>query len=214
MATPEVTARGPEAVDGRVLRGERTRSSIVAALLALLDEGEARPTARQIAERAGVSVRSIFQHFDDLEGLYGDLVKIQATRVQPLVDALPAGGDLHSRAAGLAHQRAQLFEAITPVRRAVGTRSRQSPVLARRIRELSDVLFDQVKAHFAEELGSEELAAEELGADSQRALALALDALCSFETWERLRDHHGVDVEDAEAYLRVAIVRLLEPRTR
>ena len=79
-------------VDGRTLRGERTRSAIVEALIGLLHDGEERPTAKQIAQRAGVSVRSIFQHFDDLEGLYADLVKVQAARVEPLVEAMEHGG--------------------------------------------------------------------------------------------------------------------------
>ena len=125
--------------DGRVRRGERTRAAIVEALLGLVADGELHPTARQIAQRAGVSVRSIFQHFDDLEGLYGDLVRVQAARVQPLVEDLRSEGSLDERIDALVRQRAALFEAITPMRHAIGTRARRSPTLTRRVRELSEV---------------------------------------------------------------------------
>ena len=42
------------AADGRVLRGERNRQAIVDALLALYEEGVLRPSANEVAERAGV----------------------------------------------------------------------------------------------------------------------------------------------------------------
>lgn len=188
-------------VDGRTLRGERTRTSIVEALIGLLQEGEERPTAKHIAQRAGVSVRSIFQHFDDLEGLYADLVKVQASRVEPLVEAMEPGGDLPTRCAALANQRARLFEAIRPIRHAVGTRARTSPVIAQRIHDLSARLESQVREQFAAELA---------GPDGE-TLAVALDVLASFDAWDHLRGHHGLDPEAAEGVLRASLERLLAP---
>ena len=69
-------------IDGRTARSQRTRSAIVAACIELVEEGDLRPTAPRVAERAGVSVRSVFQHFDDLEGLFaavGDRVRMTLT---------------------------------------------------------------------------------------------------------------------------------------
>src|SRR3954468_21692708 len=56
-------------VDGRRLRSERTRRLIVEAYMALVRETGQMPTAVQIAERAGYSVRSIFERFPDLTAL-------------------------------------------------------------------------------------------------------------------------------------------------
>src|SRR5258707_1384214 len=56
----------PASIDGRRLRSERTRQYIIGAYLALLSEGPRVPTAMQIAERAGYSVRSLFERFPDL----------------------------------------------------------------------------------------------------------------------------------------------------
>ena len=43
-------------LDGRLARSARTRHAVVDALLDLLGEGDLRPTAARIAERAGVSL--------------------------------------------------------------------------------------------------------------------------------------------------------------
>jgi TetR/AcrR family transcriptional regulator of autoinduction and epiphytic fitness len=200
-AGEDTSANARGQVDGRTLRGERTRTAIVEALIGLLHEGEERPTAKQIAHRAGVSVRSIFQHFDDLEGLYADLVKVQAARVEPLVEAIDPGGDLGARCAALARQRAALFEAIRPIRHAVGTRARTSPVIAERIRDLSDRLERQVREQFTEELAGAEGA----------LLAVAVDVVASFDAWDHLRGHHGLDPELAERVLCRSVERLLSP---
>ena len=90
------------ATDGRVRRGERTRTAIVDALLALLHQGVLTPTAAQIAEGAGVSVRSVFQHFEDLDALHLELAAEQARRVQPLLDPPDATGSLDERIADVA----------------------------------------------------------------------------------------------------------------
>jgi TetR/AcrR family transcriptional regulator, regulator of autoinduction and epiphytic fitness len=189
----------PRSVDGRVRRGERTRLAIVEALLELLSEGDVTPTTRQIATRAGVSVRSVFQHFEDLETLFAALVQVQAARVQPLVDSLDPDGDLERRIDSLVRQRSGLFEAIAPIRHALGARARDSAALAGRIRDLSDVLYEQVRGQFRGELN---------GADGER-LALAVDVLCSYASWDHLRRHQGATVEQAGDVLRGSLERSL-----
>jgi len=57
-------------IDGRSARALRTREAIVDACVSLIEDGELRPTAPRVAERAGVSVRSVFQHFADLPALH------------------------------------------------------------------------------------------------------------------------------------------------
>ena len=93
------TIMGMTAIDGRTARAVRTREAIVDACIALVDEGDVRPTALKVAERAGVSVRSVFQHFDDLEGLYAAIANRLVDRlggVKVVVDAeLPLGAAHH-----------------------------------------------------------------------------------------------------------------------
>jgi TetR/AcrR family transcriptional regulator, regulator of autoinduction and epiphytic fitness len=72
-------------VDGRSLRRERNRDAVIKALLDLIREGNFEPGGAEIAERAGVSHRSVFRYFDDL----GDLVRTAITH--ELTEAIPLG---------------------------------------------------------------------------------------------------------------------------
>ena len=55
----------------------RTRATILEALLALVRTGALNPTAAEIAREAGVSLRSISQHFPTRGELYGAAVEQQ-----------------------------------------------------------------------------------------------------------------------------------------
>ena len=121
----------PKTGDGRVARGERTRRALAEALIALLEEGDAQPTARRIAERAGVSLRLVFHHFDDLESILRDAVRIQEQRhwrhVRPVESTLPvrrAGGPDGAPA------RPRCSEATAPVRRSAELLTHSSPTVA------------------------------------------------------------------------------------
>src|SRR5450432_1696016 len=58
-----------EPADGRAARSHRSRRAIVDAMRALHAEGDLRPTAPRVAGRAGVSLRTVWQHFADMETL-------------------------------------------------------------------------------------------------------------------------------------------------
>jgi AcrR family transcriptional regulator len=189
-------------VDGRVRRGERTRDSIVHALLDLLNDGVVEPTSQQIATAAGVSVRSIFQHFDDLEALYGDLARAQDERTRPWFEQLEAEGDLDARLAALARHRRELFEHISPVRHAIGSRARTSEALAARLADVDAQLRAQVERQFAPEL------AERRGAARARLLDV-VDLLWSFDSWDRLRTAQHLGAEAAARTLASATAELL-----
>lgn len=104
--------------DGRTLRSLRTREAIVDATIGLLETGDLRPTAPRVADQANVSVRSVFQHFDDLETLHAAVVERLVDRVAVLVVPVDAHLPLEVRIYRFVQQRAQLLEAVTPIRRA------------------------------------------------------------------------------------------------
>src|SRR3954469_16657881 len=62
-------ALAAEQVDGRRLRREQNREAVVDALVALFEEGSYTPSTNEIAERAGISPRSLFRYFDDADDL-------------------------------------------------------------------------------------------------------------------------------------------------
>ncbi len=188
--------------DGRVLRGARTRQRIIEALLDLIHDGTPAPTTAQIAEQAGTSVRSVFQHFDDLEALYAGLVAEQAERVAPLLRAPRRDGSVEERIDALVEHRERLYEHISPVRHAIGTRAGCSPVLRVRLDELSSVLRRQVARQFDAEIA-------EPGTASSPAMLDAIDLVTSFEAWDRLRVAQGLDPRGASATMRAVLVAVL-----
>ncbi len=77
MPDPAVTPT----IDGRRLRGKRSRQGIVEAMIELVRSGNPEPTAEEVAARAGVAMRTVFRHFADMDSLYREISqKIQRQR--------------------------------------------------------------------------------------------------------------------------------------
>jgi TetR/AcrR family transcriptional regulator, regulator of autoinduction and epiphytic fitness len=190
-------------VDGRVLRGERTREAIVDALLACYEEGTLRPSVTEVAARAGVSARSVHNHFEDVENLRAQVAQRQWERYAHLAEREYVEGTLAARVGAIVAQRAELFDAVTPVRRAALLSVHDSPTIARSLRRLDRVLRRQVETAFAPELRR----------GAGRDLLDALDALLSWDTWHRLREAQGCSTARAIRVLTASVTTLLERPT-
>ena len=140
------------AIDGRTARALRTREAIVDASIALVDEGDLRPTAPRIAERAQVSVRSVFQHFDDLESLYAAVADRLVERLSGLTMTVDPAAPLARRLPEVVHQRAVILEAITPIRAAAAVHAPFSAEISRRLQAGHDFLRREIERLFAVEL--------------------------------------------------------------
>lgn len=180
-----------DTLDGRVARSARTREAVVAAFLDLVQEGNLRPTAKQVAERAGVSLRSVFQHFDDLETLFAEVADRQIERLKSLWPTPPPGSTFPERLAKFVAERSRLLEAISPVRRAAVLQEPFSEVVARRLNWVREAARAEVGAAFGPEFAGRS------AADRAELLA-ALDVATNWGTWEALRRQHGM-TEDAAA---------------
>jgi TetR/AcrR family transcriptional regulator of autoinduction and epiphytic fitness len=191
------------ALDGRHQRAERSRTAVVDALLSLYDDGILRPGVAEIAARAGVSPRSVFRHFDDLEALARAAIDRQWERVHSLFDAPSPEGDRGTRAAALVEQRLRLYAAVIGVARAAALLSLSSPVVASTLRARRRLLGDQVAALFEPELRARR-------GPARRELAAALEATASLENVDYLRSHAGLGAERAAAVVRRTLLALLE----
>jgi len=196
----------PEPSDGRARRSDRSRRAIVEALFALVGAGSLQPTAQQVADRAGVGIRSVFRHFEDMESLYAEIGARIRAAVAPLTEAPVPGGDLEQRAREVVSRRVALFERIAPYKRAADLQRRSSPFL----REGHRRVVRELRAAFGRCLPELERAPAEL--------AEALDLAVSFEAWDRLRSEQRLGPARARAVLErivLALVRDLpekEPR--
>lgn len=181
-------------IDGRLARSERSRRAVVGALLDLFEAGEMRPTAAQIAQRAGVSLRSVFQHFESLETLFAAAADLQMERLAPLLQPIATDGPFAARLADFVTRRARVLEAISPVRRASLRSEPFSNEVRTRLERARARGRREVELVFATELAP-------FAAAERRDVAAALGAAASWSTWEHLRRHQGLGVERARRVL-------------
>jgi TetR/AcrR family transcriptional regulator, regulator of autoinduction and epiphytic fitness len=189
-------------VDGRVERSERSRSAIVDAMLALLREGNVRPSAESIAAGAGVSMRTLFRHIDDLDELFAAAVEAQSHHLRDLHGMRPADGPLARRIDAVVAHRSRLYEEIGPVRRAAMREVSFHKAVAAGIERSGRELRQQVELVFEPELRA--------AGRRRRALSAAVDVATSWRAWEALRADQGLTVTEAEAATRFALLALLD----
>ena len=191
MATPSELP-----TDGRVQRSERSREAIVRAMLDLIGEGIASPTAQQVALRADVGVRTVFRHFSDMDTLFSKMNE----RLTDEVDALFVGdvqtGSLAERIDRLIDHRLQIFERLAPyLRSSAIQRARSSFLESQHDRNVRT--FRQDLRRWLPELES---APAEVGE--------GLEMLLSFEAFDRLRSDQRLGMRRAEATIRTCVIAL------
>lgn len=193
-----------EELDGRRFRREQNRDIVLDTLIALFRDGIYLPTMNEIATRAGVSARSLFRYFDDLNDLTRSAIVRHMASAGDLYDVrvspeLPTAAKIEA----FVDRRVALFEVIAPTARAVRVAVTRNPMLASQLRERRSFFRRQISEVFAPELS----ATDEHG--GRTALLPALDTLCSFETYDLLRTDHGLSPAKTKAALIEALSRLL-----
>jgi len=192
-------------VDGRRLRSERTRQSIIDAFVLLLRENPYQmPTAIQIAERAGYSVRSIFQRFPDLPALRVAAIDLAIECVRRQLPARNADADRATRIRDQVQTRARVCEEWLPLYRATVMDRSDSAEIDLCIRRAREATWKRLELMYWPELS-------DLSSTDRRQVLIPLEALTDYESWARMRGEHGLSIEVAcEVWIR-AIDRLLPP---
>jgi AcrR family transcriptional regulator len=201
---PTPATRKPARIDGRRLRSERTKQLIVEAYLELLREGNRNPTAAQTAERAGYSVRSVFERFPDLQALRIMATDYSLSQAAALAPARHLDGDRATRIRSQVETRAGTCERGLLLWRMLLVFQQDSDELKLRVRLARDRTIARMEQMYAREL-------ETLGEVERRHLLIALEALTDFESWARMRHFYNMSSESACALWIRAIDRLLPP---
>ncbi len=175
-------------------RGEKTRLAILDALLSLTAEGDLRPTVPRVAERAGLSLRSVFHHFSDVDALLGAALDRQLERCAALPRGVPLEMPLPQRIDRFTRQRARLFEEMAPVRRALMLHESHSPMLGERAALMRRVEHDEALAGFGD-------AITQLPAAERSLAEAALATAASFDAWLSLRLHQALAPDAARRAL-------------
>jgi AcrR family transcriptional regulator len=197
-ATGELAA-GP---DGRRLRREQNREAVIDALLGLFRDGVYQPGAAEVAARAGLSPRSLFRYFDDVDDLHRAAAARQLRLALPLLAVAATPSDpTGAKIRAVVAARMRLFEQIGPAARALRLSAHRHDLLARELERNRAFFRGQLRQLFAPELAA-----------GRGALTLpAIDVLCSFESHELLSGDQGLPAGRVAGTLVAALTALLEP---
>ncbi|HWF16207.1 MAG TPA: TetR/AcrR family transcriptional regulator, partial [Acidimicrobiales bacterium] len=188
--------------DGRTRRRRNSYERAVDALLDLIESGNEAPTAQQIAERSGISVRTVFRLTEDIESLHAAAVLRQMNRTAHLYIALPGTGPLRTRLGLLVKNRVTVFESIAPVRRVGDRLAANSTRIAEGLELHHMVLRTQVAEVFEREL-------QRLPRPRRVTALDAIDVAAGWETWEQLRRGKGLSVTSAARVMELLIAGAL-----
>jgi AcrR family transcriptional regulator len=192
----------PRSTDGRAARAARTRDAVIDAFLELIDAGETQPTARSIASRAGVSLRSVYVRFQDLDAVIVSAAQRQWERVLEITEPLPTSGPRAARLDAFVAQRCRVLELIAPVRRVAEAQEAGNPALQSLLTWARQTARDEIARVFSLELDALPRA--------ERACVLdALDVAAGTTTWEALRRHRGRAVSTSRRVVAEMLTALL-----
>ena len=164
---------------------------MLAAVIELFEQGVPKPTARQIAARAGVALRTVYRHFDDLDTVFAEAVDVYRRRLEPFLSPIDPSLPLTSRVEVLAAQRRAVWESASPIHRAGRLVRHEQPFVAASMEQSRRKARAQVEQVFAEELAA---GSDPLDLD----LIEQLEAATSWTTWDMLRTEQGLDAATAE----------------
>ena len=183
--------------DGRRARSRSSRRRIVAAMVELIEGGDLMPSAARVAEEAGVGLRTVFRHFDDMDTLYAELSANVAARVMPIATAPYAGADWRADVRELTRRRARVFEVMLPFRLAANVKRYQSAFLTAEYGRVVTIERELVLRLLPD------------GIKADRTRVEALIAALSFQTWRALRHDQNLTAEDAGAVTAHMVAALL-----
>ena len=168
------------AVDGRRQRTVRSRNAIIKASIELVKEGILIPTAQQIAERAGVGLRTFFRHFEDMSTL---LVAVDES-IRDEYIALTLGGDregtLEDRIEHAIERHAEVYEQNSNIMLFAAAQRWKYDFLQHNYAKIQRGLRKDLDDWLPELTKIDKKYRE------------AIDAIASFEMWHRLREHQGL----------------------
>ncbi len=187
-----------EKVDGRRERSKRTHAAIVEALTQLLDEGRIEPTAVEIAERAGVAVRSIAQHFASREELLLAVAQHHTQRLEH--EPVDAKAPLARRLEAFVAERARELESSRAMRGAAAVVLQRSPSVAEALQKVAERRRPEPARVFAPEVGA---------SAAPRATERSVALVTSGRAWDALRAEMGLGVKAAREQLAATLHGLL-----
>lgn len=191
--------------DGRRLRAVRNRELVIDAILDLFDEGVLEFDAATLAERAGVSVRSVYRYFEDRDSLVLEGVARHGERITELLQfEIDPCTDLADRVDQFLAYRLDVYPRVETVVRVARHHASRLPVVSDTLDARRAMARTQLTQIFEPELAR-------VRGRRLRELVAALDVATDFDSWRLLRDAHDLDDAAIHRVMADLVHRLLGP---
>ena len=189
--------------DGRTARRSRNRDLVLDAVLELFAEGRFRPTPDEVAERSGVSLRSVYRYVESRDDLLQSAMERQLEKTAHMwtFEASP-DDSLERRIDALVEHRLRLHDAIATTNRASRAFALRDSVVAEHLAKSRRALRRHVERQFDNEL-------RRLPARRRRAVLESVDTLLQLEGLDALLIHKVLSVREARETLTDSLTILL-----
>ncbi|MEM7136933.1 MAG: hypothetical protein AAF500_10165 [Myxococcota bacterium] len=192
----------PPKTDGRKQRAERHKNAVLRALLRAVREQGQVPAVADLAQLAGVSSRTVFRLFADMESLHVAAISLQRAEViDRFPPPFPMGQPLDERVSLLVAHRAAVYEFIRPLRRVAETFKEQSAF----VRDDIAQTHRELQMHAVLMVGDALPATPAMRGPAEHALGLAT----GFPNWRASREEAGLTIDEAKGAVEALVWGLL-----
>jgi AcrR family transcriptional regulator len=191
----------PASSDGRLARSVHTKNQLLGAAIELIGDGSTELTPERVANRAGKSASTFYNHFANLDELLLEVFRAQATQYQSSVTPLPPKGPVGPRIKATSHQRREYFEVVGPVLRLAYGRIQGSSDFAALLVQHQRLSRRLLTFTFGPELTA--------AGRNSRTLLDVMEANMGWQNWNTLRFDNGLTVSGAERLVVLAVTSIL-----
>ncbi|MEO1057739.1 MAG: TetR/AcrR family transcriptional regulator [Actinomycetota bacterium] len=169
---------------GRRAAASQRRTRALDAFIDLVLERGSHPRPEEVAERADVSIASLYRYFTDLDELRNDAVARLAERYPELfvIDGL-GSGPRDERIASFTRARLALHETLHPLELLARATGQRDACAQEHVESVRAAMSKQVGRHFDLEL-------QTLSPSRREDVVATIAALTSVETWQQFRHSH------------------------
>lgn len=184
--------------DGRRARSVVSRSRIIKAIVELVAEGDPDPSATTVAERTGISLRTVFRHFEEKDTILHAIDDLLVAAYQPVFAAPYRSDGWKDRLFELIERRCAVNEAAAVFRISAVMERYRSPFVAEKYRRLYAAEKRMLDAVLPTEL--------QTSTNAGREVLIA----CSFDSWRLLRQDEELSADQTIAAIKQLISQILE----
>jgi AcrR family transcriptional regulator len=184
--------------DGRLQRSQRSREKILRAYWELMLEGDMEPSAAAIAEHAGVGLRSVFRHFEDLDTLLLELISLCYDEVMPQFLTPLKSTNWKDQILELVERNVEIWERIKVPHTAGELGRFKSQILMNDYKRSRNLEISSIRAILPKDIN-----------DYDNVL-FALDSTLSFSTMRRLREDRKLSIPKVKNVISLLVKSILD----